>query len=77
MSNRCGDCKYKGGRITVYVTSQLKKKQTAYYMCKAIGEIDECEFIEPGLGAVVGGDKFYSPLCVEDSFGCNKWESKS
>lgn len=72
--NTCGTCKHKGMNIR-------STKETKYFLCDRVkhGNNDKKESTESvaGNGAyVVDGSGYYAALCVEDDFGCNKWEEK-
>ena len=69
--NTCGTCKHRGKNI----------RETKYFLCNQVkhGNSDTKESTESvaGKGAyVVDGSGYYAALCVEDDFGCNKWEAK-
>jgi hypothetical protein len=76
--NTCGTCKHKGENI------RNPKKETTYFLCDQVkhdnndgkGCFARTESVA-GKGAyVVDRSGFFAALCVEDDFGCNKWEAK-
>ena len=70
----CGNCKYKGESIKYYDCDIFKEVDTGYSTCKII-EHDNGWRYKRGLGALVtDGSGYFAALCVENNFGCNKWE---
>ncbi len=71
--NTCGTCKYRGANINDEVP-------TTFFLCDLIKHNNR---MERDLGeakgehaAVVDGSGYYAALCVEEDFGCNRWEPK-
>jgi hypothetical protein len=47
---------------------------TSYFLCDLIGHDYDYDY-EEGLGAAVtDGSGYFAALCVEEDFGCNRWE---
>lgn len=79
--NTCGTCKYRGEPVEHEYWDEKKDdlvtRQT-YFLCDLIKHINgdggEKDYA-PGMGAgVKDGSGYYAALCVEEDFGCNKWE---
>ena len=69
----CGKCKHKGEPI------ENAGKPTTYFLCHLIEHLNTYrpEEYRPGLGAgAVDGSGYHAALCVENDFGCNRWEPK-
>lgn len=77
MTNKtCGTCKYKGGAITKMDDDTFKDVDTGYFVCDLIKHGTKEEH-NPGQQAmVIDGSGYYAALCVEDDFGCVKWEAR-
>lgn len=84
----CGTCKHKGENLVVR-GEDLQDKPTRFFLCELIKHNDSAGagmhgsfFSEDrsheesqGKGAfVVDGSGYHAALCVEEDFGCNKWE---
>lgn len=78
----CGTCKHRGPEIVINewdddFDDQIEK-QTGFFRCQRIKHMgDQYDPKTPGEGAgVVDGSGYFAALCVEDDFGCVKWELK-
>lgn len=70
--NTCGTCKHKGEAVR-----NGRGEPTTFFLCALIkhcpGHIAEKK---GECAMVIDGSDYYAALCVEDEFGCNKWEAK-
>lgn len=50
-----------------------------FFLCDRVKHIQQPDWAAPELGEdnvfVIDGSGYYAALCVEDDFGCNKWEA--
>lgn len=81
----CGTCKHKGepinddSRDVDLADPQYGAKiQTTYFLCDLIKHISKYpDKYPPSRGAgVEDGSGYYAALCVEEDFGCVKWEQR-
>jgi hypothetical protein len=71
----CGTCKFRGKPVEYKGWSE-DEKPTSYFLCDRIKHDTEWAYLA-GQGALVeDGSGYHAALCVEDDFGCNKWEAK-
>ncbi len=74
--NTCGNCKYRGEQVKVYDSDKFEYIDTTYFKCDLIKHDNWWKY-EKGQGAVtIDGSGYQAALCVENDFGCAKWESK-
>lgn len=72
----CATCKHRGDDPIKSWRHDEVGKSVVYYECRRIEHDKRWEY-EPGQGAVVtDGSGYRAALCVELTFGCNKWEAK-
>ncbi len=75
----CGTCKHRGENIVKEGWRDGNydlDKPTTFFFCTRI-QHDDMWCYDKGDGAVVtDGSGYFAALCVEDDFGCNKWEGK-
>ena len=74
----CETCKHRGDDpITVCnERTDWDAKPSTYYECKRATHDERYDY-EPGQQAVVtDGSGYMAKLCVENTFGCNRWEAK-
>lgn len=78
MAQTCGTCKHKGAVIEDH-SRDWDEVRTTYFLCDLIKHINLYPArYEAGHGAgVQDGSGYHAALCVEDEFGCNKWEPKA
>lgn len=75
--NTCGTCKYRGEPIQPEDWDNGgKRAETTYFLCDRIKHDDRWSYMRNQGAVVVDGSGYYAVLCVEDDFGCNKWEAK-
>lgn len=77
--NTCGTCKYRGEEITKTDYSDdgdFGEINTGYFLCKRIEHDDRFDYKRGQSALVKDGSGYYAALCVEDDFGCVKWEGK-
>jgi hypothetical protein len=74
----CGTCKYRGQQIEGdWDDEAMAPKLTDYFACELIKHDAEYQYL-PKAGAVVtDGSGCMAKLCVEEDFGCNRWEAKT
>lgn len=72
----CGSCKHKGEVLKNFDDDFDYKVDTSYFICKLIEHDKEAECVKGQKAFVVDGSGYYAALCVENDFGCNKWEAK-
>lgn len=87
--NTCGTCKHKGVPITAHVDGQIR--ETRFFLCNRVkhnpgargdehgygsGSLDDTEAPRGSGAFVVDGSGYYAALCVEEDFGCIKWEAR-
>jgi hypothetical protein len=74
--NTCGTCKHRGEELEEF-DDDYKPISVGYFMCDRMKLRDQHDDRSKGQGAfVIDGSGYFAALCVEDDFGCNKWEAK-
>lgn len=79
-SKTCGTCRFRGEPILID-NEKYEDVESGFFLCDLIKHFAEMHGRVTGLpkqsGAVViDGSDYYAALCVENEFGCNKWEAK-
>ena len=76
--NTCETCKYRGDEPLIVCSERTDwdAKSSTYYECKMATHDKRYDY-EPGQQAVViDGSGYQAKFCVENTFGCNRWEAK-
>lgn len=81
MKINCGTCKYKGKPIKKvshadYGQGEACEKFGDHFLCELIKSPDE-EVEKIPNAFVVDASGYFAALCVDDDFGCVKWEEKN
>ncbi len=71
----CGMCKHKGEAITKYDCGEITDIDTGYFMCDLIEHDDGWQYKQGQKAVVTDGSGYMATLCVENDFGCVRWES--
>ena len=74
----CATCKHRGEEAITACneSTDWENAPTTFYECK-MATHDKYSEYTPGQRAVVeDGSGYFARLCVENTFGCNKWECK-
>jgi hypothetical protein len=76
--NTCATCKHRGKEPIEACNGRTNWDcvPSTYYECKMATHDKRADY-EPGHQAlVIDGSGYMAKLCVELTFGCNKWEAK-
>ena len=71
----CGNCKYLGKQVNMDV-AWFEDTSTTYFECGLIKHDKKWEYLPKAGAVVVDGSGYSAALCVEEDFGCNRWEAK-
>lgn len=74
--NTCGTCKFRGKSITKHDCETFEDVNTGYFLCERVKHDQNYEYVKGQGSVVTDGSGYHAALCVEEDFGCIKWESK-
>lgn len=86
----CGTCRHKGENLKVPDPKTSEPKTTRFFLCDLIkhnaeaganngacfSHANDAREAEGTKAFVVDGSGYFAALCVEDDFGCVKWEAQ-
>jgi len=70
----CGTCKYRGKEVEGQIDEDFNFGPVGYFQCDLINHDSDFKYKKGMHALVVDGSGYHAALCVEDDFGCNRWE---
>ena len=58
------------------LTDECYEIKSGYYQCDLIKHDKQWKYLPKAGAVVVDGSGYTAALCVEEDFGCNRWEAK-
>lgn len=80
-SQTCGNCRFRGEELLSFNPGTIEHQPSGFFPCERVKHDKGLGGITPGMpdykgsgAVVVDGSGYHAALCVEEDFGCNKWE---